>query len=274
LAGLGIASAVSAGSYLWRHRTDSLADKLCRASLADGRRNVDFSRLDGLPAPVAKYFRLTLKDGQPIIRWARIRQTGLFCTGLGDHVWNPFEATQTFSAQPAGFVWDADMRMNALARIRVRDAYAAGKAEMKAKVLSLLPVVDAHGRRELAEGALQRYLAEAVWLPTALLPEAGVRWSGLDDDKAVATLTDSGLTVSLEFRFNPDGEITSVYSPGRYRELSGHYTLTPWEAYVHDYREVAGMRVPFGAEAAWLLQGKSLTYFQASVSEIVYDFTY
>ena len=61
---------------------------------------------------------------------------------------------------------------------------------------------------ELNSGALHRYLAEAVWYPTALLPQAGVQWSPIDEHSALATLTDNGETVSLEFRFNDAGEVT------------------------------------------------------------------
>jgi hypothetical protein len=47
-----------------------------------------------------------------------------------------------------------------------------------------------------------RYLAEAVWLPTALLPVNGVRWSPIDENRALATLQgDDDVSVSLEFRF-------------------------------------------------------------------------
>lgn len=48
---------------------------------------------------------------------------------------------------------------------------------MKGKFLSLFPLFDAQNQRKLDEGALQRYLAEAIWFPTALLPSQGVTWT-------------------------------------------------------------------------------------------------
>jgi hypothetical protein len=61
-------------------------------------------------------------------------------------------------------------------KVRVRDTYVTGQGSMQGKILSLVPVFDERGQAELNTGALQRYLAEAVWCPTALLPGEGVKW--------------------------------------------------------------------------------------------------
>lgn len=68
---------------------------------------------------------------------------------------------------------------------------------MQAKVAAAITMMDQHDRVGLSRGALQRYLAEAVWFPTALLPREGLKWTAVDDSTALATLTDSGITVSL-----------------------------------------------------------------------------
>ena len=176
-----------------------------------------------------------LSTTSTFIRFARVTWAGEFRIRRADDRWNPFKATQYFSTQPPGFVWDASMRMAHLMSVRVRDAYLAGEGSMQTKILSLVPVVDERGKAELNAGALQRYLAEAVWFPTALLPSAGVQWGAVDDSRALATLTDSGTTVSLEFRFNEAGEITSVFTPGRYRAVNGKYGLARWEAHLRSY---------------------------------------
>ena len=92
---------------------------------------------------------------------------------------------------------------------------------MKGKLISFIIVIDAQDEEKLDKGALQRYLAESVWFPTSLLPSQGVTWEGIDNTKARATITDSGITVSLEFKFNQKGEVISVYAPERYRETAG-----------------------------------------------------
>lgn len=78
--------------------------------------------------------------------------------------------------------------------------------------------------------------------------------------------------MSLGFRFSDSGEITSVYTPGRYREVNGRYELTTWQGRFGDYRETHGMRIPFDALVAWQLQGESVPYFKGRIVEVIYDF--
>jgi hypothetical protein len=58
----------------------------------------------------------------------------------------------------------------------VRDTYLDAVGAMQGKLAGLIPVVDQSGRPELAAGALHRYLAEAAWFPTALLPSDRLAW--------------------------------------------------------------------------------------------------
>jgi hypothetical protein len=89
--------------------------------------------------------------------------------------------------------------------VMVRDGFVDGTGTMVASVMGLFNVVSAEGTPELAAGALHRYLAEAAWCPTSLLPSQGVKWNSIDDSTACATLSAAGTTVSLDFRFSDDG---------------------------------------------------------------------
>jgi hypothetical protein len=81
-------------------------------------------------------------------------------------------------------------------------------------------------------------------------------WTSIDENTALATLTDGTSTVSLEFRFSEAGEVTSTYSPGRWSRSGAGYRLVPWEGHFRDYREHAGMRIPFYGEVGWYSDGK------------------
>ena len=260
LAGAGLGLATWIGSARWNCSTSQLIDSIIQQHPGGRQKTVNLEQVEQLPTPVARYFRRVLRDGQPVIRSARISWVGEFRTGRANNGWSPFKATQHFSAQTPGFVWDAGIRLSPLTKVRVRDAYVAGQGSMQAKILSLVPVVDERGKAGLNAGALQRYLAEAVWFPTALLPGAGVQWSAIDEGRALATLTDSGTTVSLEFRFNDAGDVTSVFTPGRHRAINGKYELTPWEGHFGRYEEREGMRIPVEGDVEWQLRmGGSLT---------------
>ncbi len=276
LTGLGLASAVALAILLasvrWNGATRQLVEMLHQAIPTREITTVTFREFDQLPAPVARYLRLALKEGQPFIRSARIIQSGQFRANEAENGWRPFKAKEYFSSRPPAFVWDASIRMAPLMDVRVRDGYVAGQASMQGKLLSLATVIDARGKAELNAGALQRYLAEAVWFPTALLPGEGVRWSAIDNNRALATLTDSDATVSLEFHFNDSGEIASVSTPGRYREINGRYELTPWAGHFRRYEVRDGMRIPVEGEVEWRPSDGNIPYWKGQITEVDYEF--
>ncbi len=283
---LGVAGAVAAtivvvlwgGAGRWQAESVDLQQALSEAAWNVDAELVDFSELDrlGLPDPVLRYFRWALTDGQPRIRTARIRQEGRFLLRPEEEGWTAFSATQFFSADPPGFIWDARMQMAPLVSVRVRDAYdCTGRGGMVAKVLSVVTVMDEGGRSELDEASLQRFLAEAVWIPTALLPSENLIWSAIDDHTALATLTDprSGMVASLQFRFGEHGEIVGVYTPGRYREVGGEYELAAWAGSFRSYEEHNGMMIPMEGEVEWQLADGPLPYWEGRLPEVEYQFS-
>jgi hypothetical protein len=265
LAGLGLTGAAAglalfSGGSRWSSETARLVEKLKQSASVSETKTVSFKDFDNLPAPVIWYFQFALKEGQPVIHTARINHSGEF--SLNDK-WIPFASTQHFSAHPPAFVWDAKMQMNPLMNVRVRDGYSAGKGLMLAKVFGLITVADADSNDEhLASGALMRYLAESAWLPTALLPNENLQWSPIDNNRALATLTDAGITVSLEFKFNGTGEIVSIFSPQRFREYKGEYKPFPWSGHFWNYQERNGMRIPIEGEVEWHMPEGNAPYWR------------
>jgi hypothetical protein len=156
--------------------------------------------------------------------------------------------------------------------LRVRDAYVAGQGSMQARVLSLVPVVDERGRAELDAGTLQRYLAEAVWFPTALLPSERLTWRAMENGGAMATLTVASTTVSLEFHFNDVGAVTGVSTPGRYRDVGRKYELTPWEGHFRTYEQREGMRIPVEGAVEWHFPEGSFPYWRGRIVGVMYEF--
>ena len=264
----GVAAYVVA-TLRWRRATERALARL--DFLALGGENVPrlpFSRehIAGLPGPVARYFDFALTPGRPLVRRAHIRWAGEFFTGSK---WNPFTAEQHFSARPPGFVWDADIRMMPMLPVRVRDGYVAGEGAMLGKLAGLVSLVDQRGTPELAASALIRYLAEAVWFPTALLPNEGVSWTPVDDRTARASLTDGLTTVSVDFHFGERGEIVGV-SAMRHRDVDGTPILTQWVGRYRDYMRADGMMIPTGGEVEWVLAEGPLPYWRGQVVAVNY----
>jgi hypothetical protein len=140
---------------------------------------------------------------------------------------------------------------------------------MRASVLGLVTVAHIQDTAASARGELMRYLAEAAWYPTALLPSQGVRWEAIDDASARATLTDGATRVTLEFRFGIDGLIEEVWAASRPRSAT---ESAPWLCRVSGYEQRAGMHVPIQGEVEWQLPSGPAPYFRGRMTHIEYEF--
>lgn len=263
------AAAAGGASMLWARATASMV-----ADLRDGEASAPESGdVDGapLPEPVARFLARSVGEGAGTIRFAQVLHEGTFQMGEGEGGWRPFRSTQLFRSHPPGFVWDARIRMAPVLDVRVRDGYAGGMAVMKGAVAALVSVVDASGTPELAQGSLFRYLAEAAWFPTRLLPGAGLEWLAEDDSTAWATLTDQGTRVTLRVRFSAEGDVTEVYAPDRLREEGDAYVPTPWVGRFHGHEVVDGFRIPMHGEVAWIVDGVEVPYWRGRVVEVRYQ---
>jgi hypothetical protein len=143
---------------------------------------------------------------------------------------------------------------------------------MKGMAAALVPVVNAGGTPMIAAGALQRYLGEAAWFPTALLPSQGVSWSAIDDACALATIRGGETTVSLEFRFGPDGLTTSVFTPERFYDDGRNPPVPkPWQARILRSGEHHGMTIPEAAIVEWLMPEGPFAYWRGSIASVRYE---
>lgn len=260
-------------AYRWKTATAEMVARLERAGTARDAVRFSPAELAGLPDPVVRYFRTILRDGQPLVRRARFRQKGQFLLKPETNGWAPFEATQDVATAPPGFVWNARIRVGPGVAVRVRDAFVDDRGYMVASLMGLVPLAHVEGTPEIAAGALHRYLAEAAWFPTALLPSAGVVWTPLDEASARASLTVGATSVWLDFHFGPDGLIHRVFTPERARDVGGRAVSTPWQGRWSDYAEREGMRVPLRGEVEWLLPDGPQVYWRGQIVEIEYELT-
>jgi hypothetical protein len=267
-----VAGTLACGLWRWHRDTQALRRQLQGARLPRTPAMYDARELAGLPPPVQRYFRAVLQDGQPIIAAAQIRHAGQCNTGETQATWRWFTSSQGTIPRRPGFDWDGRIGMGPGVRVFVHDAYIAGEGRLHVALLGLVPLVDIRGTPEVAQGELMRFLAEAVWYPTALLPSQGVRWEALDGLSARATLTDGATTVALEVQFDTAGLISSVRTAARYRTVHGVLVATPWHGRFWSYTVRDGICIPLEGEVAWDLPAGVWPYWRGRVTQIAYEF--
>jgi hypothetical protein len=266
-------AALAVGHARWNRTTARALHRLAAApprTPAAPSAGVAAELFEDLPAPVRRYFQFALAPGQGTIVRARVRQDGVMRSGHRDQ-WQAFTARQTFSTNPAGFVWAAELRAVPLVPIRIRDEYIAGGGASEASLGGLIRLAGARGTPEVTSASLLRYLAEAALIPTALLPDAGVRWTSIDARHALATLTDEGTTVSMRAEFGERGEIIGIVAT-RERAIEGRFVPTPWFVHFHGYSRFDGMMIPTSAEVEWRPPGAAVSVWRGHVLGAEYDF--
>jgi len=228
-----------------------------------------FDDLEGLPEPVQRYFKYVLKDGQEHIKFTRLKQVGEFRM-KENQPWMPVHAEQYFTTEDPAFIWRVKLAMAPFIWIEGRDIYHQGRGNMLIKLLSTITVADAKGS-EMDISSLIRFLSEAPWFPTALLPGDYIAWEEIDSDSARVVIRDKGYTASGIFTFNEKGEILRFVTNDRYMEAGGKYFKEKWTAHYREYREFEGMNIPTEGEVEWNLSGRDLQYAKLTITDIQYN---
>ena len=262
------------GAVRWERQTGKLLDQLESARLPPATPRYDARELAGLPAPVQRYFRTVLTDGQAIVAAARVDHVGTFNVGETTDQWKPFTSRQRVVTRRPGFVWDGRVVTLPGLAVHVHDAYVAGTGILHPAFLGLFTLIDLRGSGDVAQGELMRFFAEAAWYPTALLPSQGVRWDAVDERSARATLVDGAISLTLLFRFDEQGLIETVRSEARGRTVAKTIVMTPWEGRWSNYQVRDGMRVPTAGEVAWLAPAGRKPYWRGTITSLQYEYAH
>jgi hypothetical protein len=259
------------GAVRWDESTRELRARIEAAKGPKATAVYHPRELEGLPAPVQRYFRTVLKEGQPIVAAAYLQHVGDFNMSADKEQWRRFTSTQRVVTQRPGFDWDGHIIAVPGMPVRAHDAYVAGEGVLHVSLLGLVTLANMRGAGGEARGQLMRFLAEAPWYPTALLPSQGVRWEPLDAHSARATLTDGDLSLSLVFHFSEAGYLDSMFAEGRARTVGNKLVQTPWQGKFWNYEERGGMRVPLEGEVAWLLPEGPKPYWRGRATMVEYE---
>ena len=263
---IALALSVWIGSRLQQRALAADGGRLTRAAASEESSSASVAQMDSLPPPVARYLRAALTQ-EPSMRLVRIKQRGTLRTDVQSDRWMPFEAEHLVAPRATGFVWNARVSVAPLLHVRVRDAYIEGSGSGHVSLMSAFGISAASGTPEMNSGSLHRFLAEAVWYPVALVPSPQLQWRRIDSRRALATLTEHGASVSLEFRFAETGEVTGIYTPARWGTFGGGYEQRPWEGHFRNYERRNGFWVPGEGDVGWYVDDEWRAVWKGTVLE-------
>ena len=261
-------SLAALGRWRWRRATRTLQAELRASHSVVAPALVRLDGLHALPAPVQRYLRLVLREGEALPDGLLLRQEGTFNMKADGDGWKAFTAVHRVQLHRPGFVWDARITLLPGVDVHVHDSYRGGRGRLHAAVWGAVPVVQLDGPDDLAQAELMRWLAETPWYPCALLPGQGVRWQAVDSRSADATVQDGDVQVTLRFRFGSDGFVDTVTAASRARLVGGVSRPAPWQGRFWNYALRHGLRVPLQGEVAWLLPGGAMPYWRGRVTAL------
>ena len=223
--------------------------------------------LTGLPAPVRAYLEFSGVVGTPLVNTVTLRQTGRIRQSP-EKPWMQFRATETYSLDPPGFIWNAKAYRGGFPLLTVRDSYVEGRGGMRVRLAGLFPIVNAKGP-DLDHSSAVRFLNEMMWFPSAYL-RPNVSWKAIDDRSAEVSFTAYGRTVSAELRFAPDGRVANFVAR-RYKDIAADSEPQLWSTPITAYGTFCGLRLPAAGQAVWHLESGDFTYIDLRVEEITYS---
>ena len=180
------------------------------------------------------------------------------------------EARQYISVSEPGYLWQVDLALMPLVKIKGRDLFYQGKASMIIKIAGLLPVVSQEANDKINESALHRFLLELPWYPTAALNNY-LSWEKIDSSSARATINYQGVKASAVFNFDQEGNLLSTEAM-RYKESDEAAERIRCLGELRGYQIIDGIKVPTEIDVSWYLPEGKFTWFKVKVDQFLFAY--
>jgi hypothetical protein len=226
-----------------------------------------------LPAPVARYVRLSGAVGQPRVHDFRAWIRGRIRGGPGAR-WMPFTGEQfdRFGEDSTRlFFIDASMFG---VPVDVLHVFRGPSATMRAKVWSLVPIVNASGP-EMSRSETVTLFNDLCVLAPAALADPAIRWEVVDERTARAVFARGPVTVGALLSFDASGDLVDFVSDDRLRSSPDGRTFTPqrWSTPLGAYRTFGARRLSAKGEGRWHAPAPEgeFAYLEFEVADIAYN---
>ena len=186
----------------------------------------------------------------------------------------PFTGRQvnTYGPQPQrAFIMDAT---RSGLPVTVLHQFSGGSARMRAKVMSLVPVVDAAGP-EMDQGETVTVFNDLVVLAPGAVVDAPIRWTALDATHVRGVFTNGGVNVTAVLTFASDYRLVDFTSLDRLRASTDgrSFTALPWSTPLSGHQDLGGYLIPELGAARWDAPPPegSFSYVELELDDIAYN---
>jgi Family of unknown function (DUF6544) len=165
----------------------------------------DPDRVSTLPVPVARWLRHAIAPGTRLRGGVQVSMHG----HIRIRKWMPFTAEQIVA--PAGYIWAADAGRFPI-KISGFDRYSAATGQMSWRLFGAIPVVSATGP-DVTRSAAGRLASEIIGLTPGGALSPAITWRGIDDHRAVATVTIDGVEHVVTVTVDDAGILKTISLP-------------------------------------------------------------
>ncbi len=220
-----------------------------------------------LPLPLQKWLRWSGVIGRPRLTSVYLIQKGAM--RLKPEQTDPMISLseQLILPQQNAFIWKVQTRMTGLP-VLGRDMFHDGKGSMWISLGGLIPVVNVAHNPKINQSALQRFLGEIIWVPSAVLHPSLV-WRQIDEHSVEATMNWAGTQGSGVFHFLPDGR-PHRFVAQRFKDVQDEKPLE-WTADIEAYRTFDDLQIPSRVKATWMLPSGPFTWFEIEIEDAQFD---
>lgn len=227
----------------------------------------DYSIQD-LPSPVQNWLHECGMMGKAKIQTVFLEQSLKLRMNPVQKDWTKASAKQYFTVSPPAFNWFLVMKMNRVLPIAGRDKFEGGKGEMTIKLFSAVPIASVKSSKKVDQASLQRYLAEVIWFPSAVLSPY-LTWEAIDENSARVSMTFNGTEGSGVFHFDKAGNFVKFVAM-RYKDAQSPKPIK-WIATALKIEERSGIKIPTRLKVEWELGNDLWNWLEVNIGKVIYN---
>jgi len=225
--------------------------------------------IESLPSSIKDWLYAIGAVGHEQINLVSFKQSGSMKLKPQQKRWTSSVAEQITYTNPPAFRWAVKLKMGKGLVVTGKDSFLEGKASMRIKLAGIIPISKLIDDEKTNESALQRYLMELAWYPSAVLSPF-ISWEEVDAHSATATMNYEGLKGSATYFFNEQNELLKVEA-WRYKDSGDDARPLLCIGTIKEHKEVDGLRVPVKVEITWMLEEGPFTWYRFDVHDIRFN---